>query len=341
MNEIEEQRVIEALRAITGGLTVTEHDIIDAGTRLQHNLKATPPRRNRALLAVAAAVVLIVGIVAFQVVAGNDDGSQKPAPATPSSPAEKLADALAANAYAPFVDDFTAGAPPTARDLSGVWMLRTPYQGSLVVNGGLDWSHESLRQESVASSTLNDGTWTRNLDGGFCSGEAISGLPWTASIADDGSLHLLLNRASATCTPADNYEVWDRLAPGPSPVLDYVRETSGEIDWVAGTDELEGLFINTETGHVLEVALNGRYWYHDSVTGQEFIPSDEGTLDSEAGAGTVAGTCDGGNFSTTFEVGATQAVPDLLPSSTVLRIGASGAACSPGIGTGGVWLKFY
>lgn len=339
MNEIEEQRVIEALRAITGGLTVTEHDIIDAGTRLQHNLKATPPRRNRALLAVAAAVVLIVGIASFQAITGDEKSAPSPA-GTPSA-ADTLEAALQADPYSyTFTDgEFNAGTRPTARDLAGIWLLRTPYPGSLVVNGGLDWGYGSVQKESVGSSTLDGRTWTRNLDSAVCGSGRSDPLPWTASIAGDGSLHLVFAGVTNVCTPADNREVWDRLAPGPSPVLDYLREASGDIEWATATDSnFEGLYINTETGHVLGVALNGNYSYFDTVTGQEFTPSDEGTVEVSDN-GTIAGTCGGGNFSTTFEVGATEAVPDYLQEQNVVRIAAGGDACNPGIGTGGVWLK--
>jgi hypothetical protein len=169
MNEIEERRVIEALRAIPGGLTVTEHDIIDASTRMRHNLKSPAPRRNRALLAVAAAVVLIAGIASFQAITGDEKSAPSPAD-TPPSPADTLVSALQADPYSYTLSftEFTAGARPTAQDLAGIWLLREPFAQSLAVNGDLEWSHGSVLKEFMAISTLDGRTWTRNLDGGFC-----------------------------------------------------------------------------------------------------------------------------------------------------------------------------
>ena len=337
MNEVEELRVIEALRAIPGGLTVTEHDIIDASTRMQHNLKSPAPRRNRALLAVAAAVVLIVGIATFQAITGDEQSA--PAPAGTPSPADTLASALQANPYAIAGAEFRAGTRPTAEDLVGVWLLRAPFAGSLVVNGDLEWGYASVRKAYVGSSTLDGRTWTRNVDG-VCPSSGPGRLdpqPWTASIAGDGSLRLVFAGTTNTCTPADDHEVWDRLAPGPSPVVDYLRATSGDIDWAAPTDSgLTGFYVNTESRHVLEVAEDGSYSYLDSVTGPEFTPSDQGTLD--LGVGAISGTCGSGSFSTTFEVGQSVAVLGYLPAQDLVRIAAADA-CSPGIGAGGVWLK--
>ena len=342
MNEVEEQRVVEALRALTGRLTVSERDTIDAGIRMQNNLKAPAPRRNRALLAVAAAVVLIVGVATFQAI--NGDEKSAPSPAAPPSPADTLEAAMQAIPYtATFTDaEFTAGTPPTAQDLSGLWLIRAPYQDSLVINGNLDWSYHSVQKQYVGSSTLDGQTWTRD-PAGPCpirGAGRLDPLPWTASIAEDGSLHLLFAGETNVCTPAGDREVWDRLVPGPSPVMDYLRETSGEVDWAAPTDPVvQGLFVNMETGHVLEVARSGNYTYLDTVTGQAFTPSDEGTLDLSTTTGTIAGTCNGGSFSATFEVGQTEAVPDYITAQNLVRIGAGGEACSQGLGAGGVWLK--
>ena len=59
MNERDELRVIEALQALSGGLTVTEQDIINAGGELRDRLEPPSPRRRLPLL-VAAAVACAI-----------------------------------------------------------------------------------------------------------------------------------------------------------------------------------------------------------------------------------------------------------------------------------------
>lgn len=186
------------------------------------------------------------------------DEKSAPSPAGTPSAADTLEAALQPDPCSyRFTDaEFAAGTQPTTRDLTGIWLLRAPHSASLIINGDLDWSHESVQKAFVGSSTLNGRTWTRNLDSGVCpinSAGQLDPLPWTASIARDGSLHLLFRRTINTCTPADDREVWDRLAPGASPVLDYLRETSVDVDWIAPTDQgLQGLYVNAENGHLLE-----------------------------------------------------------------------------------------
>jgi hypothetical protein len=336
MNERDELRVIETLRAYTGGLIVTEQDILNANDRLRSSLKPPSPRRRPLLIAVAAVFVLIIGVVAFQAI--NADEKSAPPPADQRAAADALEAALQADAYSYDFsqDEFVAGRRPTAQDLVGVWLLRTPYVASLLVNGSLGWTHDSVRTHDVGTSTLVGRRWTRTFDDSCGTGR----LPWKASIAGDGSLHLLFAGSTNVCSPADDLEVWDRLAPGPSPVLDYVRQTSDDIEWVAPTDsELSGLYVNTETGYVLDVASNGGYIYVETVTGPEFTPSDEGTLTLTPGDDTVAGTCGAGNFSATLQFGKTESVPGLLDVHDVMRIADAGDTCSPGIGAGGVWLK--
>jgi hypothetical protein len=337
VNQREEQRVIEALRAITGGLTVTEQDIQTASGRLRSSLKPPSPRRRRTVLAsAAAAAVIVAGYIAFQVM-DRDENAASPATPAPSA-ADALEESLDADPYGPTNADFNSGAVPTARDLAGLWLIRAPYDSPLVVDGNGDWSYGTLQHpDPHGTSTLTGQTWTRRIDGRHCVGLK---LPWTASIARDSSLHLEFAGTSNACTPADDREVWDKLVPGPSPVLQFLRDSSAKIDWQKPTDwSWQGLYVNPETGHVLEVANGGSYWYLDSATGQELVPSDSGELDLAAQPGTMSGTCGGGSFATSFEVGKTPSVEDYALPRDAVRIAASGDACSPGLGAAGVWVK--
>ena len=80
MNQRDEQRVIEALQAFTGGLIVTENDMLIAGRSLKDNLEPPHPRRRLAIVAVAAAAALVAGFVIFGVIdTGDDTDAIKPA----------------------------------------------------------------------------------------------------------------------------------------------------------------------------------------------------------------------------------------------------------------------
>ena len=73
MNQRDEQRVIEALQAFTGGLTVTEDDMLIASRNLKDNLEPPRPRRRLAVVAVAAVAALVAGFVIFEAVNADDD----------------------------------------------------------------------------------------------------------------------------------------------------------------------------------------------------------------------------------------------------------------------------
>lgn len=225
MNERDEQRVIEALRELTGGLTVTEQDINTAEARLKDRLEPPSPRRRLVVLAAAVAAVLAAGLVISQTIDLNDDAA--PPAGTPPSPADSLRAALQADAYALPSADFTAGAHPTAQDLTGFWLLRAPYNSPMFVDGNGGWSAGTPTAPFMSgTSTLAGDTWTRRLgDRGACAQDAgLVGFsqPWRAALAHDGSLRAELTIDDTTCTPAEGREVWDRVGPG-SPVADYLR----------------------------------------------------------------------------------------------------------------------
>jgi hypothetical protein len=350
MNEIEEQRVIEALQAITGGLTVTERDIIDAGTRLQHNLKAAPPRRNRALLAVAAAVVLIVGIVSVQALTGDEKSA--PSPAGERSPAETLEAALQADPYALADAEFTAGTRLTAQALAGLWLVR-PNDASqfsdsapLYVDGDGDWRiGVPTAPLWHGTSTLAGDTWTRRLDErSHCAkNNSLVGAvqPSTAAIASDGSLRVQLTGDDMSCTRLDYREVWDRVAPG-SPVTDYLRSVSNKIEWEATSDEAwEGVYVAPGTGHMLVVDRDGSYRYYDNLTAARLVGADEGDIDVDPAQGTVAGTCGGGTFTGRVEVGQTPGVVRYVQPLSAMRITTAENGCGSDVAEQGLWVKLF
>ena len=333
MNQRDEQRVIEALQAFTGGLTVTENDMLIAGRNLKDHLEPPRPRRRLAMVAVAAAA-LVAGFVMFEVINADDD-SDAIKPAQTQTPAEVLTAALEPHAYGVPVDESGAGTPPTAEQLAGFWLLR-PY-GDITLpmfvagNGSYRLGSDGI----TGASTLSGNTWVRQLG-------PHSGCPrtqsFTTAIAPDGSLRAQVAQADNTCTVTDGLEVWDPVAPG-SPVADYLRAMAGEADWRATSvpSGQHGVYVAPSTGHVLVVTENGRYRYYDSLTADELVAADRGELESDAG--TVSGSCTGGSFSGRLETAPIPGVDALLGGSTAIRITADTDSCASNVATEDVWVR--
>lgn len=324
MNERDELRVIEALRALTGGLTVTEEDIVTAGGRLREHLEPPSPHRRLPLLVAAAAALLaVIGYVAFQ--ASDRDGNAAPPVSKPThTPADDLRSALQADAYGLASGQFTAGARPTYQDLAGFWLLRVPYGFTMFVEGDGDWRMGEPHSAWVyGDSTLAGTTWTQRLaDGDGC---VPPSRPWRAGLAADGSLRLELKVASATCTPADDREVWDRVAPG-SPIAGYMLAEAQAAMWHAvPTLAWRGLYVSPKTGHLLEVSKTGRYRYYDALPGARLVPADRGDL--ELADGTLTGSCAGGSFSGRVQTGYIPGVDGYVASFDALRINTSRDGC--------------
>lgn len=347
MNEIEEQRVIVALRAIPGGLTVTEHDMIEASTRMQHNLKPAPPRRNPVLLAVAAAVVLIVGVLAFQAI-GGDEKSAPPAK-EPLTPAGTLKAALQADPYSLPADEFSAGTPPTSQTMAGLWTLQPVDPTTedifnrvlLYVDGGGRWRIGVPTEPlGFGTSTLAGDTWFRHLDERSNCGQKASSLeqPTTSVLAADGSLRVQHTDVNVDCSILDVREVWNRLAPG-SPVMDYFQSVSNDIAWKPASGEWKEhrVFVAPETGHMLIVEPDGGYLYYDDLTAARLVAADEGDFEIDATQGSVTGTCRGGTFSGRVEVGQTPAVPGYAFERQAMRITSTEQGC--GVAEDSVWVN--
>jgi hypothetical protein len=340
MIQRDEQRVIEALRAFTGGLTVTDQDITTAESRLRDSLEPPSPRRRLAILAAAVAAVLVVGFFVSRAIDRDTDSAP---PVDRPSPAGTLKAALQADAYAVSSADFSAGAQPTARDLAGFWMLREPYGATMFVDAAGNWAMGYPTAPAVSGpSTLDGATWTRRLDDrGICAkGNDMIGVSqsWHAALAADGSLRLDLNASRASCTPADNREVWDRVAPG-SPVADYLLAVAQRADWQPAPRSFRwlGLFVAPATGRVLEVTDDEQYRYYDTLTDASLVAADQGDVSSD-GAGTT-GSCSEGSFAGSVEVALLPGVADYLGSYDAVRFTPTTDNCASSVAAHDVWVK--
>jgi len=334
MNQRDEQRVIEALQAFTGGLTVTENDMLIASRNLKDNLEPPRPRRRLAMVAVAAAAALVVGFVIFEAV-NTDDDTDAIKPAQTQTPAEALTSALEPDAYSVAVGESGAATPPTAEQLAGFWLLR-PYGDAtlpMLVDG--NGSYRLGTDGISGTSTLSGDTWVRQLG---LHGSCPRTQSFATAIAPDGSLRAQVAAGDNTCTVTDGLEVWDPVAPG-SPVADYLLAMAGDATWqpTAVPSGLQGLYVAPRTGHVLAVTDKGRYRYYDSLTADELVAEDRGELESDPG--TVSGSCTGGSFSGRLETAPIPGVGGLLAGSTAIRITADTDSCASNVAAEDVWVR--
>lgn len=338
MNQREEQRVIEALRAHTGGLTVTDHDIIDARSRLQQRLAPSrPPRRRTALAVAAAAVALVAGVATWLVV--DSDGSSEPAPADdPKTPVEVLRAALQEDTYAASGEQFLAGRTATASDLTGLWLLRAPY-GPILTSFSPDerlWMYGPAERESDAVAySLDDGVLAISP----AAGTDCPTTRWTTAIAPDSSLRLEFTTGENTCTPTDNRGVYDPLTPGASPVAEFLEDAATSADYVVQPNVrlVPGVYYAPESGHLLVVEGNRYRYYTSAEVGA--APADRGRLDqrTEDGGAVVAATCQGGGFTGTLDAGMTPAAGSLIPSLSAVRLAAADT-CASGVSAELHWV---
>lgn len=338
MIQRDEQRVIDALQAFTGGLTVTDQDIITAASRVRESVEPTSPRRRLVIVAAAVAAVLAAGFFIAQAIEGREDSA--PPADSPSSPADTFKAAVEADAYNSA--DFTAGAQPTVQDLAGFWLLREPYFFSMFVDGDGDWWLGSPRVSGVfGQSTLVGDTWTRrHADNSECAKaeERAFYQAWRAALATDGSLRLELTGGDPNCTPADAREVWDRVTPG-SPVGEYLLATTQAADWQEAprTFRWQGLYVAPATGHVLEVADDGTYRYYDAFKDTSLNAADRGEIYVEDSQTRMS--CAGGSFNANLvEVAQLPGVDGYVGSFDAVRVAAS-ETCSSGVSAQSVWVK--
>ena len=336
MNEREEQRVIEALGALTGGLIVTEHDMLIANNRLKDNLEPPSPRRRLVMVAVVAAAAVVAGLVIFQ--ATDDDDSSSPTPVdTTETPAKILTAALGDDAYQVLPRDLRDGTPPTADELAGVWLLR-PWGSAhlpLMVTETGSYRVGVNEGSAWATSTLSGATWIRETGGLGWGPGCPSTQTFTTALAGNGALHTEVAREDNTCTFTDGLEVWDPVGPG-SAIADYWQAMTNEAEWQDTASGVSGgLYVSPETGQVLEVSANGRsYRYYDSSADNRV--DDSGSIEAEPGA--ISASCSGGEFSGTFEAASIPGVGELLDRTTAIRITADAGNCGSSLTANRVWV---
>lgn len=354
MNELDERRVIEALRALPAAITVTDQDLGQAHTRLHEQLPADPSRRPAVVTAIVAAAALVAVIYGVTQVTQRDDaapvGPADRSQQTTSSAAATLAATLDEDAYEGSRREFLAGRTPVPADVPGLWLLRRPYGGTMVFDADGVWSFESLSMPYLQGDYRLEGDLlTRVVPAEFeCVREQELVLPWTASLAEDGSLRLQFDGADNVCTPANDREVWDRVVPGPSPIADYLRESVRDLAWERPrTVALEhGVYVAPATGHLMDLSESGSYSYYDDpekLVAGDRRPADTGRLTTiENGVTTtVQGTCRGGGFAASALEGTIAEVAGIIPELEAVQLTSTEGDCASGIAADAVWVQLF
>jgi hypothetical protein len=225
--------------------------------------------------------------------------------------------------------------------LAGVWLLRPPYRILMFVDGNGDWGMDSPTGSAAFGTTaLARGTLTRRIDdrsdcarSNHLVGYSTS---WRTALAQDGSLRLQLRKPPGVCTPADDREVWDRVAPG-SPIASYLLTTARSARWHAAPSGFVwgGTYVAPETGHVLDVSKDGRYRYYDSLTARTLVAADRGRLESLPGE--VRGSCAAGSFSGSLEVVRVPGVSGYISAYDAIRITTAEDGCTS-IAAQDIWV---
>lgn len=267
----EERRVIEALQSHTGGLTVTEHDILDAQLAYRETLErpAPSPVRPPLLIAVAAVLALVIGFAAFRAVVGDESSTP---PVTNGSEPEELA-------------EYLAGSDPTHELLAGVWsfdsfLVRFSADGEIRVdNRGLLLTDPGV----VGTYTIAGDLITVNGTGGIagCSGEQWA---MRASLPAPGTLHTVatLSGVEACTSLPDERVTLRQVLPPSSEVLaelEAAEENLSAIAPVRDAAQLFGDWVARDGRYLLELSAGGGYYVAeagDVVDRGQWTVSDDG-----------------------------------------------------------------
>lgn len=340
MNEPDERRVVAALHELTGGITVTEHDVLVMGARLDERLEPPDPRRRVALVAAVAAALVLGGYLALER-DWLDRDAAPPADRTTQTPGDTLRAELDADPYLTSHDQFLAGAPPSAEDLAGVWMLRHPYRHVMFVGPDGDWRSESPTSDlAFGTSDLAGDSLTRRVHAdSVCVrwNDLLKRVqPWRVAVSGDGSIRMQLPEPRS-CTPADEREVWDRLDVG-APVPAYLLAAARTASWrpVTSTFAWQGLYLAPESGHVLEVDREGRYRYYDAPAPLARA-SDRGEL--EASVGEVSASCVGGEFTGAVEAAEVPGEHGYVFPFEAVRFTTERNSCASDLAAQEVWVN--
>ncbi|HET7735039.1 MAG TPA: hypothetical protein VFK52_03630 [Nocardioidaceae bacterium] len=247
MSSIEE-RLVRDIAAVTEGVTVTEQHLREARSNLEEHIEIGQQRERRrgfAIVAAAAVVVPVVGVLAFQSL-GEDKAAVDPS-GTPSE--DPSLTQLS-------VDDLTG----VWRVDNGVMLVQFHADGTAQFNddGGLFGSPSTTAEYEIGDDHLTFTTTRSGTDGPTCAGFE---LPLKVSLPGDGNVDLV-NEATTggSCMVARPLERWtlERLLP----IAEGAEGVTGDhltFDPLTDPGLLHGDWVAEGGGIILELDDDGGY----------------------------------------------------------------------------------
>jgi hypothetical protein len=353
MNSVDEQRVIEGLQALTGGLVVTEQDITDAHSTLQDRLQPHKPRRARVVIAVAAiAAAIVAGFTLVNTLGSHD--TAPPVVTTTDTPSLLLDP----RAWDLTDQEFMAGVQPTRGDLVGLWHVRTSDDSWLVFFGSNGFTTTTNGGGLLNGKEGNQGTWqlqagtlTTRITSGFCVTPTARPEDLVSSsrvvLMPDGSLHILtrphdlgVHKKGGLCRgAAGDRMLIDRVAPGSSRFVDSFQPQDDAWFSPSRHNELSlpGVWVSADANWLLTVDLDLSYRAFrngDPTT----TPVDEGRL-ALSSDGLLRATCRGGGASAQVQLTSNQPIDGLVNQLLMLRGSYVDNTCGLAIGATLDWRK--
>jgi hypothetical protein len=233
---------------------VTEQHLREARSNVEDLIEVGQKRERRrglALVAAAAVVVPIVGIVAFQAM---DDGDTSGAPSgKPSS----------VDPYASFLE----GSDPTVDALTGVWrqdngfmLLRFEADGTVQFNdqGGLFAAPSTTATYEISGENITVTTTGGGADGRACTGTRMA---FRASVPEPGIVHLVNSGPSDACTILNTGAQWslEQVLPNSAAVSGVGPADDVPFEPVTRPGILHGDWVNDGGGFLLELSQGGTY----------------------------------------------------------------------------------
>ncbi len=252
MSSIEEQ-LMRDIADVTGGVVVTESDLMKAREDFEYRMderRRSDRARALAVAAVAAIVIPLVGVAAYQTL--RDEQSAVPAAPGPS----------------PSLDDsFLKGSAPTPEELNGVWrvdngtgMIRfAPPNGIALDNTNRLFGNP----ETTGTYTLDGDLITVTIEAGYdgCAGQTFA---MRASVPEPGALRMLQTQPAARpeCSPSTVTRALEQVLPT-SKFLDRLSFSSlTESQWnpLPSRTALYGDWMAEGGGFLLEITPGGAYY---------------------------------------------------------------------------------
>lgn len=277
MSSIEEQLKAE-IATVTGGVVVTEADVIEAAEELKNRVASRRRRTQFRVLAIAVAAAVVIPVLGVAAI--------KTLSATEAPPAGSVPDTSSLD------DLFLKGSPPTPEQLDGAWRVDNgrilvhfaqPNRISFDDTGRLFTNPAITGTYELAGDAI-----TVTVDGGRIDC-ADSTFGMRASVARGDRVRVVHTEpAISNCITSTGRWILEVL---PMPTFDLSSATT-RSDWQTGTDvaDLYGDYVVEGSSYMLELAPDKSYVvagdsgeYVDQ--GQWSMRGTELTLTSSAAAG--------------------------------------------------------